>query len=256
MIIKKVEVKKDKVKISLSDGSDFIISIEAYLNNKILLNEEISEKEIDRLKKTSEVELVRLQLLKKITRKKLSKYECKEFLIGEGINKEDITKIINEFEKNYLINDLELGEFIVDYALLNKKGINYIYQKLKERNVDVNIEVLVNDYLDIEKYQENIKYQIKKYTKLANNKSKLVLKNYLINKMKENGYNSEEFMKFIDVNDIDEKIILVKEINKFFTSREVNEENIAKIIKKLLSKGFNYAIIKEAIRECELNETY
>jgi SOS response regulatory protein OraA/RecX len=71
-----------------------------------------------------------------------------------------------------------------------------------------------------------------------------------------NGYYPDEFMELITIEDRDEFAIVSEEIKKFFKIREANEQNIAKITKKLLSKGFNYAIIKCAIERsvnCEIN---
>jgi SOS response regulatory protein OraA/RecX len=108
----------------------------------------------------------------------------------------------------------------------------------------------------MDKYCKNIKYLIEKYKKMGQSKSQNSLKRYLCEKMIINGYNTEEFLNFIEVDDVDEHAILKKEIKGFFSKNDINEENIAKITKKLLSKGFNYGIIKQVIRECEANETY
>ena len=53
---------------------------------------------------------------------------------------------------------------------------------------------------------------------------------------------------------VDEYSIIAHELEKFFKNREINKENIDKIAKKLLSKKFNYGIIKEVIREWSENE--
>ena len=197
-----------------------------------------------------------MELLIKISRKKLSKKECECFLLERGCNKENLKLIISELEKNYLINDIELVESIIDYCLMNKKGINVIKQKIIERKIVLEFQNIIDVYLDREKYESNIKYLIEKYKKMNKNKSKALMKKYLIDKLNQNGYNSDEFLHFISVDGVDEISILNKEILKFFSKNEFNNENISKITKKLLSKGFNYDIIKKAIRECELNETY
>lgn len=255
MIIKKIDIKDKFVSVKLDKGQ-FQISIETYLENHLLIGEEITTKEIEKLEKKDLDNIIKSELLIKLSRKKLSKRECEEFLIDRGISEKSIKEIIDELGKNHLINDLELAEFIIDYSLMNKKGINVIKQKFNERKVSVSYQNVINDYLDREKYIENIKYLVNKYKKMNKNKSKLLLKKYLSNKMIENGYNIEEFIDFIDVDEVDESTILTKEIAKFFKNHEYSNENISKITKKLLSKGFNYDIIKKAIRECDVNETY
>ena len=59
----------------------------------------------------------------------------------------------------------------------------------------------------------------------------------------------------LTIEERDEVEIASKEIVKYFKIREVNNENIAKITKKLLSKGFNYDIIKCAIERSVYFET-
>ena len=255
MIIKKIQVNSDKVKVYVDD-SFFYISLETYLNNNLLINEEIEDEFIEILKEEDNVNSCKLSLLSILNRKKLSKKECELFLKENNLNQEKINKIISEFENNYLINDKELVEFIIDYCLFNKKGINYIKEKIRERKIILDNDLIITEYLNQDRYEKNIIYLIDKYRKLASKKSKKELNYYLRNKLTENGYNIEEFDCFILNFEVDENQIVKDEINKFFKNKKINKENIAKIVKKLLSKGFNYDIIKNAIRECEQNETY
>ena len=83
------------------------------------------------------------------------------------------------------------------------------------------------------------------------------MKNYLTMKMLDNGYIREEFSFLLGKYEVNEQEAIINEIERFFKNHELNKENIAKITKKLLSKGFNYVIIKDVIRECGSNyETY
>lgn len=247
MIIRKIEIKKEEAIIHLSDKTSFTLSLETYLNNSILLNEDISKEQINSLKKQDQVNEAKLMLVNKISRKKYSKKECELLLIEYGLNLENIQKIIIQLEHQYLINDLELMEDIINYCLFNKKGINVIKQKIIDRKINFESENILYDYIDYDRYKKNIFYLLEKYKNLSKNKSKKALNAYLKNKMLENGYNIEEFDSYIDVKEIDEYEIVIKEIDKFFKNRENNNENIAKIRKKLLSKGFNYDIIKKAL---------
>jgi SOS response regulatory protein OraA/RecX len=256
MIIKKIEIKEKMVKISLDDKTSFIVSLETYLNNKILLNEEITKKEINDLENSSKKDLSKIDLLNKIARKKLSKKECQDFLAIRNLSEKEIKEIILEFERNYLINDLELAEFIIDYCLNTKKGKVIMKQRLVQRQISLNYDLVIEEYLDKERYDNNIRYLIDKYCKIGKSKSNAALKNYLCLKMSENGYLKEEFTSFILDKNNNERDIIIIEVNKFFKSHEKNKENIAKITKKLLSKGFNYDIIREIIRECESSEAY
>jgi len=256
VIIKKVEIKENNAKIVLDNDDYFVITLETYLNNKILVGDEIEETAIEFLKNQDSLSVAKRYLLNKISRKKLSKKECIDILEEFQLSHESVMKLVDEFEKNYLINDLELAEFIVDYALSNKKGIIKIKEKLKERNVSINCDDFLNMYLDREKYEINISCLLDKYTKMGAKKSQKELKNYICMKMISHGYTYDEFMPLVDSCLVDEKVGIEKEIKKYFKKEDMNNENIAKITKKLLSKGFKYDIIKEVIRECEEDETY
>ncbi len=255
MIIKRVEMKENSVKIILDNKDSFSISVDAYLENSILIGNDINEDEIKELLKKSNSSLVKIELLNKLSRKKLSKRECFSFLKERNLTDNEIKNIICEFTKNYLINDKELTEFIIDYSLMRKKGIEKIMQNIKDRGLYVE-ESYIREYMDYDIYKENIIYLLDKYKKMGKNKSNKALKLFLTQKMIENGYRQDEFSYFIEDKNNDENEIITKEITKLLKNKEIDEEIISKITKKLLSKGFNYAIIKETIRSVVENETY
>ena len=248
MIAKKIEIKDEVVIVHLDNRETFTISLNTYLENNILINEEISDGEIKALKNKDKFSEIRSVLINKISRKKLSKRECLDFLLQEGVSKQEADSIVGRLERQYLVNDKELLEDLIHYYVIQKKGINVIKQKVLDRKISIYVDEDIFKYIDIEKYNSNINYLLEKYKKISKNKSKVAMKNYLKNKMIENGYNIDEFQDYISVECIDEYETVEKEINKFFQNRENNNENIVKITKKLLSKGFNYDIIKAALR--------
>ena len=246
MIVKKVEVKKDDAIIHLSDDTLLVVSINTYLDSGIIVDEEISDKDIVRLKQQECIHKSKSILINKIARKKLSFKECESVLLDIGVDRENINSILEELQRQYFINDSELAFDIIHYYLVNKKGINVIKNKLLDRGIYLEIDKIY-ELIDSSIYKKNIYYLLEKYKNLSKNKSRAQLKGYLKSKMLENGYNIEEFSHLIDVCDIDEKVLVEKEITKFFKNKEYNRENITKITKKLLSKGFNYDIIKDAL---------
>ena len=254
MIIKKIEIKDKKVNIILDDLSSFEIRLETYLNNEILLDANIDDNKIEMLKKEDNVNQVKGLLIKKISQKRLSKKECFLFLIENNIEVKESQSIVEELEKMFLINDIELAEIIVNTLVFNKKGINKIKEKLNERLIYLDYDSVIEKFIDKEKYESNIHYQLDKYFKLGSKKSCNDLKKYLCQKMIDCGYRKEEFISFIDSYEVDEYSLIKTEINKFFKKNQINKENIAKITKKLLSKGFNYGIIKDVVRECVNDE--
>lgn len=254
MIIKKIEIKKNTVEVIGEDNTSFFISLETYLNNNILIDNEIDDATIKKLQSENHRNKAKLELINKISRKKLSKKECEFFLLEYGLNNKDIEIVVEGLTKNYLINDKELFEMIVDYCLVNKKGINEIKKRAADRYLSIDIDADLVEYLDYDKYKENIQYLINKYLKMGKNKSNVLLKQYIQQKLIQNGYENAEFSEYLNVKNDNEFDIVKREIIKFFKLKEINNENIAKITKKLLSKGFSYDIIKKAFGECEFNE--
>ena len=256
MVIKEVKIKKNRVMIICDDNYSFEISLESYMNNYVLIGDTISEKRIKELISLDEIDVIKCELINKISRKRLSKKECYNYLSSSNLKDEIVEKIIENLEKNHFINDVELAEAIIVSCLVNKKGRDRMKEALAKRYVSGNYEWYLSSFIDQEKYHNNICYLIDKYKKLGKKNSSKVLKQYIVSKLIMNGYYPDEFMGLITIEDRDEFAIVSEEIMKFFKIREANEQNIAKITKKLLSKGFNYAIIKCAIERsvnCEIN---
>ena len=225
------------------------------MNNYILIGNEIDKKEISRLIAEDEIYTSKVELINKLSKKKLSKRECINFLSSSNLKDQIVNKIVSDLEKTYFINDSELAEAIIVSGLVNKKGREKIKEVMKTRLLEGNYDKYIDDYLDVDRYNKNIIYLIDKYQKLGNKNSGKVLRQYIANKMILNGYNYEEFESYLIIEERDEIEIASKEIVKYFKIREVNNENIAKITKKLLSKGFNYDIIKCAIERSVYFET-
>lgn len=246
MIIEKVKINNRDVSLYLSNNEVLVILIDTYLNSNILIGDEIDEKKIEFLKKKNEIYEIRSKLLLKLSKKRLSKKECEEILLYNGLELDVTNKILMELENKSLINDRDLAEDIIHYAFFNKKGINLIYKKLIDRGIYMELSEIYK-FIDNEKYLSNIQYLIDKYKNHYKNKSNKVLYQNIKNKLMENGYNKHEFESLLQVNDHNEYDAVRREIERFFKNRDISGENIAKITKKLLSKGFNYDIIKDAL---------
>lgn len=254
MLIKKVKINKSKVEI-ICDEETFEIFLETYLNNNILVGDEISKEQIKNLQSHDYVNTIRGELIKKISRKRLSKKECINYLSSSNLKEEIVNTIIKDLEEKNFINDEELAEVVISASISNKKGKEVIKNNLLKRLIIGNYDLYLNKYLNMERYKENARYLVGKYMKLGSKKPTKVLKQYIVSKMLTNGYELDEFEEFIVIENINEKAIIKEEISKFLKIREKNAQNIAKITRKLLSKGFNYVIIKSAIEESVINET-
>lgn len=256
MIIKDIKIKKKNVEVICSENVSFEIGIETYLNNYILIGDTIDKKRISELTSNNQIDQIKSELITKIYKKRLSKKECVNYLSSSNLKDEIVDKIIVELEKNMYINDVDLAEAIIVSCLVNKKGRSKMKEVLAKRLVSGNYEYYLESFIDKKRYNDNILYLIEKYKKMGDKNSDALLKQYIVNKLVSNGYYKEEILDRIVIPKRDETGIIEEEIDKFFKVREKNEKNIAKITNKLLSKGFNYGIIKSAIErsvECETN---
>lgn len=256
MIIKKIKIKKKNVEVICSENVSFEISLDTYTSNYILIGDTIDQKKINELVKSNEIEIIKGELINKISRKRLSKKECINYLSSSNLKDEIVDKIIFDLEKSGFINDIDLAESIIVSCLVNKKGVLKMKETLAKRYIMGNYDEYIQNFNDQKRYRDNIVYLIDKYIKLGKKNSDSVLKHYVASKLMGNGYLKEEIMPHIVLPKRDECEIAKEEIIKFFKIRDRNEQNIAKITRKLLSKGFNYDIIKSAIERsghCETN---
>ena len=256
MIVKEIKIKKKNVEVICSENIVFELSLDTYSSNYILIGESIDQRRINELKKSDEISKIKAELINKISRKRLSKKECFNYLSSSNLKDEIVNKIISDLEKSGFINDVDLAESIVISCLVNKKGVTKMKEALLKRYVSGNYDEYIEKFNDRDRYINNIKYLVDKYIKLGKKNSNSVMKQYVIAKLVNNGYLKDEVFSYIELPQRDEKAIVEEEIAKFFKTKERNEQNIAKITRKLLSKGFNYAIIKRAIERsvnCEIN---
>ena len=91
MVIKEIKIKKKRVEI-ICDNESFEISLESYMNNYILIGNEIDRKEISRLLREDEIHASRVELINKLSKKKLSKRECINFLSSSNLKDQIVDK--------------------------------------------------------------------------------------------------------------------------------------------------------------------
>ena len=65
MVIKKIVIKKKLVEVILSDNTSFNIGLETYLNNHILVGDDIDKKEISKMLSKSEIDSIKIELINK-----------------------------------------------------------------------------------------------------------------------------------------------------------------------------------------------
>lgn len=259
MIVRNVKFSNNKVEIVL-DKKSFFISKENYIENAVAINSEISEEKINSLLEYEKVIESKMYLIKLLNKKALSEYEVYKKLLEKGIDDSYIKKIINNLSRMGLINDEFVAIVNLESMLLKKKGKREIVKNLKEKKInDTIIDKLIKE-IDEEVYIDNFNKLVNKYLKMYDGKSYKVKENLLRQKLENIGYENEIISSINIDNDLDNEYELVKkEVVKMVKLKSIvlsNYENVNKLKRKLVVKGFSYDIINKVIEEVKCYETY
>ena len=183
--------------------------------------------------------------------------EVKKRLKKEVADEELINKVIKELkEKKYLNDNFYTETFIkekIDFDLIGPRNIK---QKLISKGIHFDIIdqhlIQYNDHMQYDKINDiiknQIKYKIKKPYKKAylSLKQKLVTKGFSLNIIESALISNAEEIKEM----IDDIPLLKRELDKLTKRYDVNKyEEKSKVIKALLSKGFDYETIKSYVKE-------
>ena len=129
---------------------------------------------------------------------------------------------------NYLNQHIKTEKQIKDYLYklgYKSKVVNVVLAKLKEYNL-INDKIFAQSYIN-----SNPSF------------SKIKLKQ----KLQGFGVKTENFEEDLDT--VDEVVACKKEVEKFFKLKSVDKENIEKITRRLITKGYSWDSIKQVLSE-------
>lgn len=244
MKILKFTKKKDGMYSLLLENDDLLIVHEdLILKYGLLLHKEIDEDEIEKIEEENLNYTAKTVALKYITIRFRSEKEVREHLSKKGVNKEIIDFIIDSLKKEGYINDDNFAKmFIHDKINLSMDGPYKVRKELeglgiKENIINSNIEIFDNE---IEK--EKINKIIDKQIKSNHNKSNYILRNKILNYLKNNGYDASLSISIIDSkslgNDKDLAKIEYEKLYKKLSKKYSGSELEYKIKQKMYQKGF------------------
>lgn len=234
-----------KYKILLDDGNVLVLYEEVILKYNLLLKKEISAEnlvEINRFNQECEVYYVALN---NINKRFKSTYELQEVLRKKDYPKELIDLAINKLtEQGYLNDRIFARSYINNQKITTNKGPYKIKKELLDKKIDQEIidEELVN-YLDEEQLEKIEKLTVKM---LKSNRSRggVVLKQKIVNDLKNLGYENELIMKIVSTkNFTSNEDIRKKEYEKLkkrLSHKYSGNELERKINEKLYQKGLYY----------------
>lgn len=247
-IVKYKKIGSNKYKIYL-DNTSIIVYENIILKYNLLLKKEISEDELIEINEENYKESIYDTAIKYISTRVRSKKEIIEYFIRKKYDLNDINELIKKLEDNNLINDDYFCKcFIKDKINLSNCGIEKIKNDLVKYGID---EDIINNELNnvdksifIKKLNNEIDKELKINTKLPINK----LKNKIINKCINLGYNLEDINNTLKYKKINSTSDIVTEYNKLSLKykNKYDEYKLKSYIKsKLYQKGYTIEEINQ-----------
>ncbi len=232
-----------------------IITENTIIKYHLFSKESLTKEEYKNIIKDNEYELLYLKAINYISYQMRTISEVKKHLLKSTKNQTLINKIITELKGNRYLNDKEyVKEYINEKMEFDLVGPKYIKEKLISKGVHFD---LIDEYLS--QYNEHIEYD-KIYTLISKELKYKLKKPYqkvylsLKQKILSKGFSlpiveSSLLSRKDDILEmIDEDNLLQLDFNKIkdkYDIKKYDEKN--KLIKKLLSKGHKYELIKEFI---------
>ena len=251
MKILKYKKIKNKYKVYFDNDSSIDLYENTILNNNLLLKKDISESDLDKIKKDNEKEEIYERSLKYINIKMRSKEEIKKYLSKYKYNNSSIEYVIKKLENNKIINDeLYIKAYIYDKINLSNDGPNKIKYYLLSEKMDEN---LINNYIDEideEVVKNKLNRLIDKKIKSIKNCSGNVLKQKITMYFINLGYSKEMIEEVLSNKDVDNNEEGVKLYNKLYNkySKKYQGYELENLLRqKMYQKGFDLSEIKKNI---------
>ena len=251
MKILKYKKIKNKYKVYFDNDSSIDLYENTILNNNLLLKKDISESDLDKIKKDNEKEEIYERSLKYINIKMRSKEEIKKYLSKYKYNKSSIEYVIKKLENSKIINDeLYIKAYIYDKINLSNDGPNKIKYYLLSEKMDEN---LINNYIDEideEVVKNKLNRLVDKKIKTIKNCSGNVLKQKITMYFINLGYSKEMIEEVLSNKNVDNSEEGVKLYNKLYNkySKKYQGYELENLLRqKMYQKGFDLSEIKKNI---------
>lgn len=244
-IIKYKKATKNKYKIYLDDGREFLLYEDVILKFELLLKKEVFEEDIVSIEHFNQECDVYYVALENINHRFKSVHDVREMLHKKEFPVEFIDKAIEKLERQGYLSDVVFAKsYINNQIITTNKGPYRIKRALEEHGINPSIidrELVVFDEC----------CQLQKINKVANkiynsnrNKGGVVLRKKIVNDLINLGYDNLIISKVIDEFDFsNNKDIASKEYEKLYKklSRKYNGKELEyKIKEKLYQKGLYY----------------
>ena len=244
-----IEIEEKGIKIP------HIITENTIVKFNLLSKQTLTKEEYKRIIKDNEYELLYLKAINYISYQMRTISEVKKHLEKDTQNSSLINKIVVELKSNKYLNDkLYAKEYVTQRIEFDLVGPRYIKEKLVKKGIHFD---LIHE--ELLQYKEEIQFdkiyqlltkelrfkQKKPYQKTyLSFKQKLVTKGFDINIIESSLLSRKDDI----ISMIDEEALLLKDYLKIKNKYDLSKyEEKNKLIKKLLTKGHSYDLIKSFI---------
>ena len=238
---------KGKKFIVTFDEEELELTEELMVSYRVSLDKRYTEKEFKDLKKDVKISKSLDKTIYFISFKPRSEKEVYDYLKKEKHNDNDINKILSKLKSNSFIDDEEYVKTLMNDFYIKLKGTYALKYELQQKGISdkliidainkFNEELMIDDLVN--KYQK----EELKLTNLPILKQQQKLKESLIRRGFSNNTISEVIKRIEFNEDLNDQ--LMKDIDKICA--KTNDYN--KRITYLLSKGYNYNLIKEHLKK-------
>lgn len=246
-----------KILISNNDKEEtIVISENVLIKNNLLSPREITDKEYKLITKVKDEEVIFEKALRFIDYKMRSISEVKKHILKSTQDEAVINRVITRLKQSqYLNDDLYVKTYLNEKIDFDLVGPRYIKDKLIQKGIHYDLIeqnlITFSDELQYGKIVELIKKETRYPIKSPVRKAYVSLKQKLVNKGFSLNVIESALLSNIDLIEsaIDEENLLQNEIDGL-TKRNpiVNRDDKNKMTKKLLSKGYDYELIKKLMK--------
>ena len=238
------KLKNGKYKLELDDGSSIITYDNIIINNMLFNGKELTNKILSEISIDNTYFDIYYKVVKMISTRWRSEKEIIDYLNKNEVDSKIQTKVLNELNKNGLINDLRYAtSYANDAVSLRKNGPYKITADLKALGIKEEIIDEVVSKLDYSIIEENLENIIKKKSNMNKTKSLFQLRVKLYNDLTRLGYETSIINIKLNMLLKENKDVYQKEYEKLYKkySKKYSGDEIKYRVKQALyQKGFHY----------------
>lgn len=240
-ILKWKKEKKNLYTAFLNNHSEILIYEELVLKYDLLLKKNISDKELEKIKKENSLLEGYYEVLKYLTRKMRSRKEVDDFLKRKEYSKECRDFVLGKLEKEGYVNDQKFLEaFLHDQLSLTLNGPVKIKKELEKLGIlDYSLLNEISDKV----WQERILKIVKKREGIQKKESEKLFKKKLIMYIYAYGYSMSMIESILENYSIEiDENVLLKEKEKYLkklSSKYDGNNLIWQVKRKLYQRGYS-----------------